>query len=517
LARLGIVVDRRAPLAWRVAAGDHMSEWTKSNIEQFGAAVSQFIAEHWTRLEEAHVFPGVAPQDMDAAFASPLPRTGTDPQTVLNEFIEKIWPYCMMIPSPNYYGLINPTPTVISIFADALASALNQNVGGWSQSPSATTVERQVIHWLCEMVGYDQKAFGTFTTGGTMANITGLKLALHAKAPSVAEHGLASVGRPVVFYVSEEAHFSIDRAADLIGVGKTNVRKIRTDAQFKVEVDDLVRQIEQDLEADRLPCAIVGIAGATSTGAVDPLNDLADVAARYGLWLHVDAAYGGAAILSERAKPLFEGLQRADSIAVDPHKWFFVPFEAGAILVKDGQTLRATFDARPAYIPQTSSVTGEETLNFFQLGVQGSRRFSALKLWMSLKHLGADWYAEVVERQIELCRYLARLVEAHPDFEACSPVTLGIFCFRYFPESWQREFRQAPEPRRQEINDLLNDLNLRIQMLVEQSGKAWFSTTVLKGVRALRINVLSYRTRQEHIDRLFNLIQEKAVLASSPA
>jgi glutamate/tyrosine decarboxylase-like PLP-dependent enzyme len=184
----------------------------------------------------------------------------------------------------------------------------------------------------------------------------------------------------------------------------------------------------------------------------------------------MDAAYGGAAVLSQRVRSLFDGLARANSIAIDPHKWFFVPFEAGVILAKSKKTLRDTFDARPAYIPQQSGITGEETVNLFQYGVQGSRRFNALRLWMSLKHLGTDWYAQVVDRQIDLCRYLARLVDEHPDFEALSPVELGIFCFRYFSESLRQEFRRASDHRRQEINQRLNQVNLRIQTLVEQKG-----------------------------------------------
>jgi aromatic-L-amino-acid decarboxylase len=492
-----------------------MTDWTKTEIEKFGSAVSQVIAQHWSRLEEIKVFPDITPHQVEEVLTSAVPHAGSDPHEVLNEFIEKVLPYCMTIPSPNYYGLINPTPTVMSIFADALASALNQNVGGWSQSPSATTVEKQVIQWLCQLVGYDQDAFGTFTSGGTMANITGLKMALHAKLPTVAEQGLISIGTPVIFYGSEEAHFSIDRAADLLGVGRANVRKIRADAKFKIDVGELARSIQHDLQAGLCPCAIVAIAGTTSSGNVDPLDELADVAERFGLWLHVDAAYGGGAILSQIVRSLFEGLNRADSIAIDPHKWFFAPFDAGVILAKKKQSLRDTFLLRPAYIPQKSGVTGEEVLNFFQYGVQGSRRFSALRVWMSLKHLGTDWYAQVVDRQIGLCHHLAKLVEGHPDFQALSPVELGIFCFRYFPASWQQEFDHAGGTRRQEINRLLDEINLRIQTLVEQSGKAWFSTTILNGVRALRINVLSYLTRQEHIDRLFSLIVDKAAVACS--
>lgn len=492
-----------------------MSEWDRDHIEALGRAVSRLIADHWAKLDEMKVFPGVTPEEVERILSAPIPERGSDVHEVLCEFEEKILPYCMTIPSPNYYGLLNPTPTVISIFADALASALNQNVGAWGHSPSATTVEKQVIRWICDAIGYDEKALGTFTSGGTMANVTGLKLALHARVPEVAERGLTSVGRPVMIYVSEEGHFSIDRAADLLGIGRANVRKIPTDDRFKIDVPRLAEQIERDRQEGRIPCAVIGIAGTTSTGAIDPLNELADIAERFGLWFHVDAAYGGAAVLSETVRPRFAGIARADSLTIDPHKWFFVPFAAGLILVRDGRWLRETFDIRPAYIPQRSSLTGEETLNFFQHGVLGSRRFVGLKLWMSLKHLGTEWYAGVIDRQIGLCRYLARRVAEHPDFEACSPVELGIFCFRYFPQALKRQFAEADAARRREINQLLDAVNLRLQTLVEQSGKAWFSTTLLKGVRALRINILSYLTRREHIDRLFALIEEMAPRALS--
>ncbi len=492
-----------------------MNNWDRDHIEALGRAVSRLIADHWAKLDEMNVFPGVTPQEVERALQAPIPERGSDAHEVLREFQEKILPYCMTIPSPNYYGLLNPTPTLISIFADALASALNQNVGAWGHSPSATTVEKQVVRWLCDVIGYDENALGTFTSGGTMANVTGLKLALHACLPHVAEQGLTSVGRPVTIYVSEEGHFSIDRAADVLGLGRANVRKIPADDRFKIDVRRLVEQIERDQREGRIPCAVIGVAGTTSTGAIDPLNELADIAERFGLWFHVDAAYGGAAVLSESVRPRLVGISRADSITVDPHKWFFVPFAAGLILVKEGKRLRQTFDIHPAYIPQRSSLTGEETLNFFQHGVLGSRRFVGLKLWMSLKHLGTEWYANVIDRQIELCRYLARRVEDHPDFEACAPVELGIFCFRYFPQTLRRQYAEADAARRHQIDQLLNETNLRLQILVEQSGKAWFSTTLLKGVRALRINILSYLTRREHIDRLFALIEEKAPLALS--
>ncbi len=490
-----------------------MSGWDKERVEKFGYAVSNLIADYVGQLETASVFPKTDPVRLEAELSRDLSDTGEDPFALLDEIRTHVLPHSMNIPSPNYYGLINPAPTLIGVFAEAIAAAINQNVGAWSQSPAATIIEKSVIDWLCRLIGYPDTAFGTLTSGGTLANISALKLALTWKFPETKQQGLTALGRPIIFYISEECHFSFDRAVDFVGVGRECLRKIPTDNRFRIRTELLESAIDQDLADGNRPCGIVGIAGTTSTGNVDPLKDLAGVARKYKLWYHVDAAYGGPAVLSRKWPGMIDGVELADSVTIDPHKWLFVPFVAGAILVRDRQVLRDSFHLQPAYIPQKTA-DGEETLNFFQLGVLGTRRFDALKIWMSLRHHGLDWYRDVIDRQIELSHRLAELAVAEPDWHVVNPVEMGIVCLRYVPRSLRNKLSSSSAQAREIVLMQIDQLNSRIQQVIQASGRAWISTTKLDGRTALRINVISYRTREDHIDSLFALLKESAAQAA---
>nr|MBA2341712.1 aminotransferase class V-fold PLP-dependent enzyme [Pyrinomonadaceae bacterium] len=263
----------------------------------------------------------------------------------------------------------------------------------------------------------------------------------------------------------------------------------------------LVEEIERDLAKGNAPCAIVGMAGTTSTGVIDPLDELARIAARYKIWFHVDAAYGGALVFSEKHKSLLRGLERADSVTIDPHKWMFVPFACGAILVRDGaQVLRRSFDASPEYLSERrESMGGADTeYDLFRYGQLGTRRANSLKLWMCLKFLGARGYAEIIDRQIELTHRLASRIDASPNFERAGEVETAVCCFRFTPE----RLRGGGESER-------NELQQALQQRIEQNGEAWFASTVIKGERALRVNVNSYLTRERHIDYLVELLERE--------
>jgi aromatic-L-amino-acid decarboxylase len=494
--------------------------------ERLGRAATEIVAEFVRSLEDAPVCSRATPTELEKLFDEPLPRDGADAAELFSRFTREIVPHSMRIPSPRYYGLFNPTPLAVGVWADALASAINQNQAVWRNSPAASVIEARVVRWLCEIVGYPPQSFGTMTSGGSEANLVALKCARDRAVTSARDFGLRhdarvddgasridddssraatpssrrpSAGGDLVVYASEQAHYSFEKSVDILGMGRRNLRKVATDERFHIRTDALRAEIERDIAAGNVPACIGASAGATSTGVVDPLDELADIAREYGIWFHVDAAYGGALAMSEKHRHLLKGIERADSVTIDPHKWMFVPFAAGATLVRDGaRVLRDAFDITPEYF---SEQRGGEDVPFdcFRYGQLGTKRFNALKVWMALKTLGTRGYAEIVERQIELTKYLAARLREMENFETVGEVETAVCCFRFAPES----LRGAPAEDR-------DALQYELQQRVERSGEAWLSTTVLKGRRALRANVNSFLTERRHVDDLVELLARES-------
>ena len=336
---------------------------------------------------------------------------------------------------------------------------------------------------------------GTLASGGSEANLIALKCARDSVDRRFATEGLRAARGDLVIYASEQCHFSLERSADILGLGRNAVRKIPTDQRFHIQTAALRQAIAEDKDQGRLACCIVGIAGTTSTGVFDPLVELAEIARDIGCWFHVDAAYGGALAFSEKHKHLLRGIELADSITFDPHKWLFVPFACGATLVRDGgQVLRDSFDISPAYLSNT-----DVDYDFYRYGQMGTRRFNSLKLWMALKFMGIRGYEEVIDRQIELTRYLADRIDELSDFERVGEVESAVCCLRFMPPS----MRDADGPQ-------LDQVQQELQQRIERSGEAWFTTTVLHERRALRINVNSFLTERRHIDDLVELLRREA-------
>ncbi len=479
-----------------------MSESLAAQHNRLGHAVTEIITRYADGLDTAPVTSRATPADLEKLFDEPLPQTGIEADEILRRFTDDVIPHAMQIPSPRYYGLFNPTPLPIAVWADALASAINQNGAAWRNSPSASIIEARVLRWLCTLVGYGADSFGTLTSGGSEANLIGLKCARDAAHDRVRDHGVRETTGDLIVYASEQCHYSFEKCVDILGLGRTNLRKIATDEKFHLSLPALRDAIEHDLKAQRVPCCIAASAGATSTGVVDPLDQLADVAREYGLWFHVDAAYGGGLAFSDKHKHKLRGIERADSITIDPHKWMFVPFACGATLVKaGGRVLRDAFDITPEYLSEDRGGADVE-YDFFRYGQLGTRRFNALKIWMALKSLGVRGYAEIVERQIELTQYLADRIDQLENFERVGQVETAVCCFRYLPAE-----------TKDVTDDELDRLQRALQQRVEQSGEAWISTTVLKGRRALRVNINSFLTRRRHIDQLVDLLlRESAAL-----
>ena len=469
-----------------------------------GAAMTEMITDYVRGLDVAPVCPGSTPAQLTALLDGAMPVEGTGAMEVLDVVRRTVVPHATTISSPRYFGLFNPAPLPVTVWVDALCSALNQNGAAWRQSPSVSALESVVIGWLGELIGQPEDGFGTLTSGGSEANLIALKCARDRAVRQAMRDGLAGTGAPIRVYASEQGHYSLRRSVDFLGIGRDNLRTIDTDTCFRVRLGDLRGAIEDDLARGCLPAAIVGIAGSTSAGAIDPLDALADLAAEYGLWYHVDAAYGGALAFSAAHGGLLRGIERADSVTLDPHKWMFVPFSCGALLTRHGRAgLRAAFDCTPEYLDERRG-DDDGDLDFFRYGQLGTRRGNALKLWAAFCRLGRRGYAEVIDRQLALTRHLAAQLSTMEEFEVWGGVQSAVCCARFLPG----ELRNAPGPVQDEAQQ-------RLQQRIERGGRAWLSTTVLRGRRVLRININSVLTRTEHVDELLVLLQREgaAVLA----
>jgi len=367
---------------------------------------------------------------------------------------------------------------------------LNQNAGAWRNGPTSATIEARVLRWLCELLGYGPDSFGTLASGGSEANLIALKCARDNAHRDIKFEGLHVAGGDLVIYASEQCHYSIEKSADILGLGRNSVRKIPTDSQFHVQLDALQQEIRKDREAGKIPCCIVGVAGATSSGVLDSLDELAMIARENKCWYHVDAAYGGALAFSDQHKAKLRGIELADSITIDPHKWMFVPFACGATLVRGGKrVLRDAFDITVEYLAEDRGGDDVE-FDFFRYGQMGTRRFNSLKLWMAIKFMGREGYAGTVERHIDLTQHLASKIDALPHFERVGEVETAVCCFRLKSGS-----------------DLAQQ---RLQQIIERDGEVWLTTTVLHGKRALRVNVNSFLTEQHHVDQLVTQIERAA-------
>jgi aromatic-L-amino-acid decarboxylase len=476
-----------------------------SEHERLGRAAVELVADYARALDDAPVCSPATPAELAALFDEPLPLDGSSAEEIFERVRADIIPHAMNIPSPRYFGLFNPTPLPVAVWADAVASAVNQNGAAWRNSPSVSVVEAQVLRWLCQLLGYGPEAFGTLTSGGSEANLVGLKCARDRAVGGARDGGLRAAGAKgnLVVYASEQSHYSFVKSVDILGLGRENLRKIESDARFHIRTDLLRAAIERDLGEGNAPVCVAGAAGATSTGVVDPLDELADIAREFGLWFHVDAAYGGGLAFSEKHKWRLRGIERADSIAFDPHKWMFVPFECGALLVRGGgRVLRDAFDITPEYLSEERGGADVE-YDFFRYGQLGTRRAMALKVWAALKSLGVRGYAAEVDRQVGLVEHLAARFDALEEFERVGEVETALCCVRFLPHG-----ARGKSPAEQD------ELQRALQQRVERSGGAWLATTVLHGRRALRINVNSFLTERRHVDYLVELLRREGAKLS---
>lgn len=469
----------------------------RDELDAFLSEAARLAGERFMDIRPDAINAERALPEVRELFDQPLPEQGTDWRTLLERVSGPIFENCVRSTSPDYYSLVTSSGNPFGIAGEFLAAGANQVVVRENVAPSATAVEAQVLRWIAEFIDYPHAQGGTLVSGGSASNLVGLMAARTALGPhDVAERGLAG-SPPMTVYTSTEAHLCLDKAVDLMGLGRRNLRKIDVDpADFRMRIDVLREAIARDRSDGCQPIAVVAQGGGVNTGVVDDLEALADLCAEEGLWLHVDGAYGVPAAGTAAARSLFSGLDRVDSIAVDAHKWFYVPFTAGCVLVKDPLALRRAFSVMADYAESTLEDDG--TINFMERGLQMSRSFSALKVWMTLAGYGAKALRASIEENIHTMRHLGELVDAAEDFERLNPVTLSVICFRYLPDGL------SPGEDDAEV-DALNDAIFR---RLEAEGRVGVGRVRLGGVTALRACSVKYRTEREHVARLMDVVRE---------
>jgi len=438
--------------------------------------------------------------DMRAAYygeaggPGPAPTHGESSHAVLEEFRERLAPFLFSAQHRGSFAYFTPPPLPMAVVGETLAAWVNQGIDLWLAGMAGPFVEEEVVRWLCDLIGLGEGSWGILASGGVMANVMGLTVArdIHlAKLRGVAEppRGVGLEGARV--YVSDQAHFSIARGLDLLGFSPETLRVLPSDDRFRLLAEPVAAAIAEDRAAGLVPFCIAPVAGSTNTGSVDDVPALADLAKREDLWLHVDAAYGGAARISARDASRVSGLERADSLTIDPHKWFFQPYDIGGLLVKRREDLMRTFRWEPEYYRVWEP--GHEPLHWYQYSLEGTRRFRALKLWLSWKHLGTDGFARLVEHNADLAEHLAdRLRE--DGFEVVDP-ELSVVCFRHVPVALAEA---APER--------IDSYQRGLQRALEVSGAGWVSTTTLRGRTYLRAGIVNYLSNEDDADRVISTL-----------
>jgi aromatic-L-amino-acid decarboxylase len=429
--------------------------------------------------------------------APSAPSTWSD---VLAEFRRRVAPATYNAQHPGSFSYFTPPPLALSIAGETLAQWINQGVDVFHAGPVGAFVEEEVVAWLRDLVGLGDESWGVLTSGGVMANIMALAVARDVHLQRARGLDSAPRGRDlegVRVYAGDQAHFSIARGIDLLGFPAETLEVLPCDERFRLRGPTVAEAVKRDRAAGLEPLAIAAVAGSTNTGSVDAVGELADVAAAGGLWLHVDAAYGGAARLSERDAARVPDLERADSVTIDPHKWFFQAYDIGALLVRRRDDLLATFHRAPEYYDMASE---EEPLQWYQYSVEGTRRFRALKLWMSWKHLGSRGLGRLIEQNDDLASYLAARCRDDPELEAL-PVEpeLSVVCFRHLPRG-----HEGMSPGR------LDAYESALQRALEVGGEAWVSTTTLRGRTYLRAGIVNYLSTESNVDTMISALRRSS-------
>lgn len=464
-------------------------ELTRVQREQLGRAALDWALKYFAEQSRLPIYPPANPKDLTSRLAAELPLDPQDLDTVMADF-EGIAVNSRHNGHPRMFGYVQSSGSFAGVAADFLASALNQNVTSWRSAPSATTIEHQVIDWLKTMTGFAPTGTGILLSGGSMANFAALAVALRASTDvDINQSGVAAlVGKPRL-YASAMTHMSIPKAAALLGIGRDAVQLIPVNQHFQMDVDELRKRIVADRAFGFRPFCVVGNAGEVNTGAIDPLDEIADVCVDTGVWFHIDGSYGGFAARAPRAAAALSAIGRADSMSLDPHKWLFAPLDAGCLLVRDQRRLKHAFAHGAAYVDVIADSDMSE-FAFWDYGPELSRRFRALKIWFILKIHGARAIQQAIDDNIAAAGHLAREIVQSSDFELMAPAPLSIVCFR---------FREGDDA-----------FNQRLMLEVQRDGDAYLSNCMIAGRFALRACIVNYRTTPQDVEQLLATIRRVA-------
>ena len=458
-------------------------------MKAYGYKIVDLIAEHWATLEDKKPVTSASRKEMDSIFLQEAPENGTPANDVLDFVMQNVVPYSNVISHPKFYSFVPGPSNFISTMADSLATGFNIFSGGWIVSPAAAELEIVTMNWLLKMYGFPVKdGGGIFTSGGSMANLTALVTARRIKC--------GDDFSKAVIYLSDQAHSSNIKAIRVLGFKKEQIRILPTDLEFRISINKLKNAIAKDRLEGLQPFCFIASAGTTNTGTVDPLDEIADICEEENLWFHIDGAYGGAAILSEKGARALRGIERADSLTVDPHKWFYQPYEIGCLLVKDATWLSGTFSEKPEYLRDIEG--NESEINFYDYGIQLTRRFRALKFYMSIKTYGLQTFREAVSYNIKLADDVEKMLRKSRNWEIISPATLAVINFRYNPIGLN-----LSEPE-------LDKLNQEISKKMMDSKEALLVTTILNKQVVLRMCLINPKTTVEHIKETFLLCDKFA-------
>jgi glutamate/tyrosine decarboxylase-like PLP-dependent enzyme len=485
-------------------------DFTPEQRRQLGYRLIDRINDYFSSLPDRNVQLPVDERSY-GQLRDVMPEIGEDASRVLEDVCSEMIDKGFHVPSANYFGLMNPTPTYMAVLAEALVAALNPQLATLARSQLASKIESETVRWIAERVGWHKKmngetippgrrlCDGTFTSGGNEANFTAIALALAAYFPATVEDGIAAVGARPVGYSSAESHHSLDKSFGLLGLGRKALRRTPVNERARIDVAKLVEQIESDIASGFRPFIIIATAGTTNSGAVDDIVELSAIAKKYDLWLHVDGAYGAAAIFSDKHRDLVRGIELSDSITIDPHKWLAMPFAAGVVLTSRPEMLERAFAIATPYMPK---IANAPLIDNFKVSAQWSRRMNSLKLWLTLRVHGRHAYEELIDRQLELAKSMAEWIQKSDVFELAAPQFLPILNFRVKGV--------ASETESEALNTALVDA-------VTRDGKMWISRTTVRGQSVLRIMVISYLSNETNLEHLQKALSAAAAEVLRPA
>lgn len=462
-----------------------MIDLTPEQFRELGYRAVDLVAEQLAAIHEAPVRRPTG--DLrDQIMSQPLPEAGRSPSDVLEDAANRLLPYPMGNNSPRFFAWVNSPAAPIAILAELLAAGVNPSVAGGDHA--ATYIEHAVLRWLKELMAFPMDSGSLLCSGGSVANLIALGVMRHVRTEGqIRTKGFYSESAPIVVYTSTQGHSCIQKAVEILGIGSEYLRKVPVDSDYCLDVERLRAQIAADRRQGLNPVCVAASAGTVNTGAIDPLNEIADLCAEENLWFHVDGAYGGFGILAEQTTGLYVGIERADSIAIDPHKWLYIPVECGCALVRNAQAMRDAFSLIPPYLRDDTSLPW-----FSEFGIQQTRGFKALKLWMALQQIGEQGYRESISRDIALAQALQKRIQERDDFEIVAAGPLSVTCFRYAPPG---------------VNDL-DTLNHQLVQIVQQEGQVFITSTELGGQLALRACIVNFRTTESDLDTLLDVLAE---------